>query len=152
MYIWLVFYRELERERERWMLHRLHRLPRPCHPQSLRIIHSFLLSQLSLWPNSSRSSPPGIFSISILSFLFSFIGFFFFPAILYIGSDSGFVFFLQQSNSIFYDGVCVFRLNFLWFCSVIVAHLLSGFGLAQILKWIWTVLETYEVNLIKFFF
>ena len=50
------------------------------------------------------------------------------------------------------DGVCLFRLNILWFCFLIVAHLLSGFGLAQILKWIWTVLETYEVNLIKFFF
>ena len=135
------------------MLNRLHRLPRPSHPQSLRIIHSFLLSQLSLWPNLSRSSPPGIFSTSILSLSLSLFLVFFYWVFL-LSCDSlfwiwlGLRFLFATIQIQFDDGVCLFRLNILWFCF----FLLTGFGLAQILKWIWTVLETYEVNLIKFFF
>ena len=78
----------------------------------------------------------------------------FFYWVLLLSCDSlfwiwlGFRFLFATIQIQFDDGVCLFRLNILWFCF----FLLTGFGLAQILKWIWTVLETYEVNLIKFFF
>ena len=157
MYIWLVFCRELKTQREREREMDAKSASSSSSSFSSSIFTNYPL--ISAFTAFAMAQFIKVFTSWYFLYFYSFslslsLFLVFFYWVFLLSCDSlfwiwlGFRFLFATIQIQFDDGVCLFRLNILWFCF----FLLTGFGLAQILKWIWTVLETYEVNLIKFFF